>query len=62
MDQRREMDQLDDDREIEMARDQRTGGAPAEQRDERAQAFAAAPNGVGDITFNRRIERCWSAP
>ena len=56
VDQRREVNQLDDDREIEMARDQRTSGTPTEQRHERAQAFAAAPNGIGDITFNRRIE------
>ncbi len=62
MDQGREMDQLDDDREIEMTRDQRTGRAPAEQRDERAQAFAPAADGVGDITFNRRIERRRFAP
>ena len=56
MNECREMYQLDDDREIEMARDQRTGGPPAEQRNERTQAFAPAPNGIGDITFNRRIE------
>ena len=50
------MNQLDDDCEIEMARDERTGGPAAEQRDERAQAFAPAPNGVGDIAFDRWIE------
>jgi hypothetical protein len=54
--ERREVNQLDDDREIEMTRAQRTSGTPTEQRHERAQSFAAAPNGISDITFNRRIE------
>ena len=55
--QRREMDQFDDDREIDMLRSDRAGRATAEEREERAQPFAASADGVGDISFDRWIKR-----
>src|SRR5246127_3526929 len=50
------MDQLDDDREVDVTRADGARGRTGEKRKRRAQPFAAAAACVSDISFNRRVE------
>ena len=52
-----DVDQLHDHRQVEMPGRNSAAGAPAEQRDQRAQPFPAGADRIGDVTFQCRIER-----
>ena len=57
MHQRGDMNQFHDYAKIDMARSNFTGGPTREKRQQRAKSFTAPTDRVGNITFNRRIER-----
>jgi hypothetical protein len=51
------VDQLDNDGEIEMPGGHSAAGSATQQRHQGPEAFAAAADGVGDVTFHGRVER-----
>src|SRR5206468_5172860 len=50
------MDQFDDYSQVNVIGADLASGAAGQKGHEWSQTFAASPNGVGDITFDRRIE------
>jgi hypothetical protein len=55
--ERGDVNQFDDHGQIDMARADRTRGAPGQQCEQRSQPFPAATHRVNHISFDGRIER-----
>ena len=54
---RRDMDQLQNHRKVDMGLSNCSGSTCREQREGRSQPLAAGPANIGDVAFDRRVKR-----